>query len=122
MTTRQAQHTPVPWAIGRHDTSIQAADGYEVADTAGVHLHQEYDADKGHWASTPGAERNIPQAEEAANAAFIVRACNSHAALLAAAKAAYHALQNGQNYRPLGTNEAAGQLRAAIAGATGGQP
>lgn len=69
------QHTPGPWAVDPNDdTVVNGADGYAVADTAGVHLHVDYDSEKGHWGSTPGAAREIPEEEEAANARLVAAA------------------------------------------------
>ena len=82
-----AEHTPLPWAEGRHPTKVQGPDGFALADTAGVHLAFGYDPEGGHWAGIAGASRDMDEAEEEANAAFIVRACNAHDEILEAIEA-----------------------------------
>ena len=64
----QAAHTPTPWAT-EGSFVIHPASGMTVAD---CQLHRDTPEEKG---------------EDNANAAFIVRACNSHAALVEALKA-----------------------------------
>lgn len=81
--TKQAQHTPVPWHINEHsETSINGA-GILVASCGGYSNN----------ARDPMELHN----ELKANAAFIVRACNSHDDLLAFVKAVEAALDGKRN-------------------------
>ena len=83
------QHTPLPWHLGNDQTTVYGPDKYEIADPAqGPHCAQSYlEGDgKGHWATLPNGHREMAEEEEAANAAFIVRACNLHYEILEALK------------------------------------
>lgn len=66
-------HTPLPWKIGRVDTLVTAADQRGICSTGG-YADNRIDSEE-------LAEENR------ANAAFIVRACNSHYDLLEALEA-----------------------------------
>ena len=65
-------HSPEPGEAV--DESVFDADGFEIADCAGVHLHRDYDSRKGHWATVPGSHRDIPEEEEYANARLLALA------------------------------------------------
>jgi hypothetical protein len=67
-----SQHTPGPFEAD--GTKVFAEDGYAIADTAGVHLHELYDSEKGRWASVPGAHRDVPVEEVEANARLFAAA------------------------------------------------
>lgn len=74
--TAGAKHTPGPWTSGSARTGrVFGADGYEVCDpTQGPHLHVDYDSDRGHWATTPGAYVDRTDEEIEANARLIAAA------------------------------------------------
>lgn len=73
---KTARHTPGPWTSGSARTGrVFGADGYEVCDpTQGPHLHVDYDSDRGHWATTPGAYVDRTDEEIEANARLIAAA------------------------------------------------
>lgn len=71
LTLREA-HTPLPWRAD--GDRVYGADGYIVADTGSVHVHETHDGDKGHWNYEDGSARDFSQEEEEANAALIVAA------------------------------------------------
>ena len=62
-------HTPIPWKIARFEGNVEAS-GRIVANTMSY--------------SCNGPEGESARQENIANAAFIVTACNSHAALVEA--------------------------------------
>lgn len=65
--TGQAAHTPTPWRVGKTSPLfVWGADDSKVAETV------------------PEENYGKARSHAAANAAFIVRACNSHDALIAA--------------------------------------
>jgi len=66
-----AMHTPIPWTVARFEGNVEAS-GRVVANTMSYSC------------SGPGGES--ARQENIDNAAFIVRACNSHAALVQALK------------------------------------
>lgn len=70
------KYTPGPWTSGSARTGrVFGADGYEVCDpTQGPHLHVDYDSDRGHWATTPGAYVDRTDEEIEANANLIAAA------------------------------------------------
>lgn len=69
------QHTPGPWHVrASFDTDVVGADGYVLADAAGVHLAEMWDGNSGHWALVPGSHRDICEHEAAANARLIAAA------------------------------------------------
>jgi hypothetical protein len=82
-TTKEARHTPGPWRWGG-------------AGRKGTFAERSHVVDMGNPPSAPFAvcygDRSIE--ENRANAEFIVKACNSHASLLAALKAARDAVRN----------------------------
>lgn len=86
--TAGAKHTPGPWTSGSARTGrVFGADGYEVCDpTQGPHLHVDYDSDRGHWATTPGAYIDRTDEELEANANLIAAAPDLLAALRAIAE------------------------------------
>lgn len=77
-----AKHTPGPWHL-RKDAHVDVvgADGYVIADCGGVHVHENHNGDT-HWATTPGAAREMSEQEEEANARLIAVAPELKAALL----------------------------------------
>ena len=85
--TEQAKHTPVPWKV----------------QSALSNPHLRIVGDRGLIASIAGSGPVVQKGFEA-NAAFIVRACNSHGALLEACKHANRVIagllrSRGQNQR-----------------------
>jgi hypothetical protein len=77
--SEQPKFTSGPWHVGvgisgTYDpTEIYGADGYGIADAAGVHLHESYTGET-HWATTPDANKERSDAEEEANARLIAAA------------------------------------------------
>lgn len=73
---KTARHTPGPWKSGSARTGrVFGADGYEICDpTQGPHLHVDYDSDRGHWATTPGAYVDRTDEEIEANGHLIAAA------------------------------------------------
>jgi hypothetical protein len=68
------QHTALPWKLGPTQDTVEDAEGVELVRM--VEDHVRYDGEADHYLVLPYA----------ANAAFIVRAVNNHAALLQALK------------------------------------
>jgi hypothetical protein len=73
-------HTPLPWKLGPTQDTVDDSNGIELAQLQDHFLLLNNET--GDYDATP-----LPYA---ANAAFIVRAVNNHAALLAALKAFRH--------------------------------
>lgn len=71
------EHTPTPWRVGDY-ALVVGADGYVVADGSGVHILDGRPDDAPHWNYEDGSARDIDEAEEVANAAFIVEAVNNY--------------------------------------------
>lgn len=67
-------YTPGPWKIGKRDTVV-GKDNFEICDPdQGPHLHEKFNANKGHWGSTPGAYIDRPEEEIQANTRLIAAA------------------------------------------------
>lgn len=113
----QTKHTPLPWRQDEeHPGKIHGADGYEVLDAFGLHLHADYDSSQGHWAAIPDSHRERTEEEEEANAKLIVRAVNSHADLVEGCRLGLAYMEERGIYD---TADRARPLRAAIAKAEG---
>lgn len=102
-----SKHTPVPWRVsGGFNMKVRAGESTEIADCAGD------DAPK-------------TASECAANAAFIVRACNAHDDMLAACRSAVVYLHEflkgwaGKERREQADHDLIDPIRQAIAKATG---
>ena len=100
------QHTPTPWCSNINGNAIaaQLVDGY-IVKIAEVYVPQR-----------SIEEHYDKRAEGAANAAFIVTACNSHDILVEACKAALNRIYSDIEKDRPATSEAA-QLRAALSAA-----
>lgn len=80
------KHTPGPWTT--NGAEVFGADGFAVCDPRqGPHLHANYDSDRGHWGSTPGASIERSEEEEEANARLIAAAPDLLSALRRLVKA-----------------------------------
>lgn len=95
MTTVTNKHTPVPWCVVPGTSAIHTEDGLYLG----------------------GA--NLRQGENEANAAFIVRACNSHYELLEALEALSEMLYAAPNWMLQRYRLPISKARAAIAKARG---
>lgn len=77
-----SQHTPGPWKIEQLPAPVYGSNGTLVAAGLGIGVGSE------HLATVTGRTKT-----RAANADFIVRACNNHGALLDACRSALESLQ-----------------------------
>ena len=102
----KAAHTPTPWSVraSRNDEGY----GLLICDEDQTIL-----AGMDTWLGP------TPEAEMEANAAFIVRACNSHAALVEALETLLNCPDLNMDSLEIETEGAIDQARAAIARATG---
>lgn len=111
-------HTAGPWTVGEGDyaDTVFGPDGFEIASTPQASaIHRDYFAERmgdDHWATTPGAHRDVRDGEGEANARLIAGA----PALLKAAKDADDVLA-AHGFDP--DNSPRAELRAAIQSATG---
>lgn len=103
----KSQHTPTPWDyhLGRGKNPrfhIQTTAGYQIVMTPEV------------------SQNGIEASAQEANAAFIVRAVNSHEAMLSALKRMLNAYEADKKHGiAFGNDNAADQAREAIAAAEG---
>ena len=112
-----AEHSALslPWFVGAQNDSLYIIDGKPAKDND--YPHHDY----GPAAIAKVYHHGAPGVAEA-RAAFIVRACNSHDALLAAAQRAFVLLENigervNRGERERDYHEERNALRAAIAAA-----
>ena len=123
--TTQAKHTPLPWCIDKNAASVASGDGIDIMSGMEVVacVFTEAMLDRGYEVARPGETVSCEWAyrkatpEERANAAFIVRACNSHEALVEACKALVTLAQNVKELEVdwPGLDDVDEQARAALA-------
>jgi len=109
-----AQHTPTPWKVGPFDEAQQpygAAIYYELADDDGAAV------DIAHMIR----DGRAPEAMKA-DAAFIVRAVNSHALLVAALEAIHDGIEPDECGNREVPSAVMDQVRAALHAAQGVTP
>lgn len=106
----RTEHSPLPWQMKRAALPVDGEYDFAI-----------YDEPHGVIAEVFGRSGTSVFPPAVANAAFIVRACNSHAELLAALKALLHEVsESGNAYaRDFGWPRATDAARAAIAKAEG---
>lgn len=107
MSTREPQHTPTPWMIGKHndhDNTLSIVEGDQVK-TYNKKTVTAYVPDVSHYAE--GYQRS--------NAEFIVRAVNAHEELLRVCKLIYETENEKDDF----CQDWMGDLRQAIAKAEG---